>query len=329
MSLTAAGSDTVSVIIPAYNAGPTIGETLRSVVRQTHAELEIVVVDDGSNDDTPEIVKAHAAADKRIRLLRQANAGVAAARNAGIAASGGDFIAPLDADDLWHPAKIERQLEIFRAGGERLGLVYSWFALIDRNSRVAQLRHEPRHQGDVLAALAYHNFIGNGSSALIRRAAFDRTGGYDPTLRARGGQGCEDWKLYFEIAEHWHFGLVPQPLTGYRDLPDNMSSDVLQMLRSRDLCTGDLLPRHPGLERAFRSGRNRLSRLLLHRAIRRGRADEIACLALSIARYDPVFFALLGAALPASALKGVIGRLWRGGGYQGQSATDFTGLNPL
>lgn len=319
----------MSVIIPAYNAGRTIDETLRSVIAQAHAELEIVVVDDGSMDDTAEIVRSHIAADGRIRLLRQANAGVAAARNAGVAASSGEFIAPLDADDLWHPAKIERQLRVFREGGERLGLVYSWFALIDGNSRVVQLRHEPRHQGDVLAPLAYHNFIGNGSSALIRRAAFDRTHGYDPSLRARGGQGCEDWKLYFEIAEQWHFGVVPEPLTGYRDLPDNMSSDVLQMLRSRDLCTADLLPRHPELKRAFRSGRNRLSRLLLHRAIRRGRLDEVTRLALSIARHDPVFFAFLVAALPASALKGVIGRLRRTGGYQGQSAKDFAGFNPL
>lgn len=319
----------VSVVIPAYNASRTIGETLRSAAAQTHAELEILVVDDGSTDETPDIIRSHAAADGRIRLLSQANAGVAAARNAGIAASAGEFIAPLDADDLWHPAKIERQLSVFREGGDRLGLVYTWFALIDRHSRVVQLRHEPRHQGDVLRALAFHNFIGNGSSALVRRTAFDRTGGYDPSLRGRGGQGCEDWKLYFEIAENCHFGLVPEPMTGYRDLPDNMSSDVLQMLRSRDLCTADLLPRHPELTKAFRAGRNRLGRLLFHRAIRRGRADEAMKLAISIGRHDPAFLALLACALPVSALKGMAGRLWRSGGYQGQAATDFAGLNPL
>lgn len=322
-------SSTVSVVIPAYNASRTLGETLRSAMAQTHAELEILVVDDGSTDETVQVAEELAALDGRIRLLRQANAGVAAARNAGIAASSGEFIAPLDADDLWHPAKIERQLGMFREGGDRIGLVYSWFALIDRHSRVVQLRHKPRQQGNVLAALAYRNFIGNGSSALIRRSAFDCTGGYDPSLRTRGGQGCEDWKLYFEIAERHHFGVVPEPLTGYRDLPDNMSSDVLQMLRSRDLCTADLLPRHPELAKAFRSGRNRLSRLLFHRAVRRGRVDEVARLARSIARHDPAFFALLVGGLPASALKGVTGRLWRGGGYQGQSATDFAAFDPL
>ena len=328
-ALAPAGSTTVSVVIPAYNAERTLGETLRSVIAQTHTNLEILVVDDGSTDDTARIADGFAMRDERVRVLRQANAGVAAARNAGIAASKGEFVAPLDSDDLWHPAKIDRQLRVFRDGGDRLGLVYSWFALIDRQSRVVQLRHEPRHHGDVLAALAYRNFIGNGSSALIRRAAFDRTGGYDASLRARGGQGCEDWKLYFEIAERHHFGVVPEPLTGYRDLPDNMSSDVLQMLRSRDLCTADLLSRHPELEKAFRAGRNRLSRLLFHRAIRRGRADEVARLALSIARYDPAFFVLLVCGLPVSALKGVTGRFWRGSGYHGQSAVDFAALEPL
>lgn len=328
MSLHLAETGTVSVIIPAYNASRTLDETLRSVIAQTHDDLEIVIVDDGSTDETPEIAETYAATDGRIRLLRQANAGVAAARNAGIAASSGAYIAPLDADDLWHPAKIERQLRVFQENGDQVGLVYTWFALIDQRSRVVQLRHEPRHHGDVLAALAHHNFIGNGSSALIRRTAFEKTSGYDPTLRTRGGQGCEDWKLYFEIAEHYTFGLVPEPLTGYRDLPDNMSSDVLQMLRSRDLCTVDLLPRHPELTRAFRSGRNRLSRLLFHRAIRLGRIDEVVRLALSIGRYDPLFCVLLAGSLPVSALNGAMGRLWRGNGYQGQSAIDFGTLGP-
>lgn len=325
--LSAAGTK-VSVVIPAYNASRTIAETLQSAISQTHRNLEIVVVDDGSTDGTMAMIEALAATDRRILPIRQANGGVAAARNAGIAASTGDFIAPLDADDLWHPAKIERQLQLFMDGDDRLGLVYTWFALIDHRSRVIQLRHRPDHQGEVLAALAFHNFIGNGSSAMFRREALAHTNGYDGTLRARGGQGCEDWKLYFEIAERYRFGLVPAALTGYRHLDDNMSSDVLQMLRSRDLCTLDLLPLHPELEAAFRSGRNRLSRFLFHRAIRRGRSTEIARLALSIGRHDPLFLAGLVAALPIAGFKGVAGRLFGGGDYQGRAMTRFADFNP-
>lgn len=318
----------MSVVIPAYNAGRTIAETLASVISQTHHHLEIIVVDDGSTDDTVAVVEAYGKQDSRIGLIRQANGGVAAARNTGISAATGPFIAPVDADDLWHPEKIERQLRVFMENDDRLGLVYTWFALIDHRSRVIQLRHRPEHQGDVLSALAFHNFIGNGSSAMFRRTALADTQGYDSTLRARGGQGCEDWKLYFEIAEHYRFGLVPEALTGYRDLPDNMSSDVLQMLRSRDLCTQDLLPRHPELAEAFRSGRNRLSRFLFHRAIRRGRVGEIATLAFSIGRHDPLFLGQLVAALPVAAFTGVAGRLLGGRDYQGPSATHFADFNP-
>lgn len=286
------------------------------------------MVDDGSSDETPAIVQVFASGDPRVRLIRQANGGVAAARNSGIAASSGAFIAPLDSDDLWHPAKIARQLDIFAQGGPDIGLVYTWFALIDDKSRVKQLRHYPEHEGEVLAPLAFHNFIGNGSSALIRRSALSHTQGYDSSLRARGGQGCEDWKLYFEIAERYRFGLVPEPLTGYRDLPDNMSSDVLQMLRSRDLCTLDLLPRHPELRRAFSTGRNRLSRFLFHRAIRRGRIDEITKLAWSIGRHDPIYLARLVATLPLAAFDGVSGRLFGNGAYQGRDMIRFADLNP-
>ena len=318
----------MSVVIPAFNAGRTIGETLQSVIDQTHGDLEILVVDDGSTDQTGEIATSFAARDQRIRLIRQENGGVASARNSGIAASSGAFIAPLDADDLWHPAKIERQLRVFEENDDRMGLVYTWFALIDHRSRVMQLRHRPNHEGEVLAPLAFHNFIGNGSSAMFRREALAHTGGYDTMLRARGGQGCEDWKLYFQIAERYQFGLVRQALTGYRHLEDNMSSDVLQMLRSRDLCTQDLLPFHPELETAFRSGRDRLSRFLFHRAIRRGRPWEIARLTLSIGRHDPVFLAQLIATLPIAGFKGVAGRLFGSGDYQGPAMTGFADFNP-
>jgi glycosyltransferase involved in cell wall biosynthesis len=314
-------------VIPAFNAERTIAETLASVRSQTHRTLEILVVDDGSADDTHAIVQSHALEDSRIRLMTQANAGVAAARNAGAAIASGDFIAPVDADDLWHPRKIERQLEIFGRAGPRTGLVYTWFALIDRRSHVLQLKYRPDFDGNVLAELAYYNFIGNGSSALIRRSAFEQTPGYDQTLKCRGGQGCEDWKLYFQIAERHDFGVVRAPLTGYRTAPDNMSSNVLQMLRSRDLAIQDLLPTHPELAPAFRAGRNRLSRFLFHRALQRGRPPEIAKLVASIGRHDPLFLARLLATLPVTASVGLAGRLFATGAYQGRNVIPFAELD--
>src|SRR5438034_11633591 len=97
----------VSVVIPAFNASATIDETIRSVRSQSHRDLDIIVVDDGSIDDTVAIAQRHAAYDSRIRIITQCNAGVAAARNAGWRAARADFIALLDADDLLTPSKTE------------------------------------------------------------------------------------------------------------------------------------------------------------------------------------------------------------------------------
>lgn len=108
----------VSVVIPAFNAEATIDETLCSVRSQSHERLEIIVVDDGSTDDTVAVAERHADRDPRITIIRQDNAGVAAARNAGWQAARAEFIAFIDADDLWAPGKIERQLQAM-IDGER------------------------------------------------------------------------------------------------------------------------------------------------------------------------------------------------------------------
>ena len=132
--------DLVTVIVPAYNAAATIDETLRSVRAQSHASLEIIVVDDGSVDSTAQVVERHVEADSRVALIRHsANKGVAAARNTAIAAGKGDLIAPIDADDLWHSLKIEKQVAVMRKGGRKVGLVYTWSALLDAESRVTAL----------------------------------------------------------------------------------------------------------------------------------------------------------------------------------------------
>ncbi|MDZ4306951.1 glycosyltransferase family A protein [Allopontixanthobacter sp.] len=311
----------VSVIIPAYNAERTLDETLLSARSQSHRGLEIIVVDDGSVDSTVEIAQRHAAEDPRVRVLQQGNAGVAAARNMGIAAATGEYIAPLDADDLWHPRKIEWQLEVFAREGPEVGVVYTWYALIDHRSRIERLRTLPIFQGDVLADLAHFNFIGNGSSPLIREHLFKELTGYDTTLRARGGEGCEDWKFYFELAERCHFGVIPAPLTGYRVHPENMSSNGLQMLKSRDLAISDLLLRHPDLSGEFRIGRNRLSGFLLHRALRRLRVRQAFALASSIAGHDLYFLFKTVGSLPVSVGRTAMGRLLRHYRNGGRPAT--------
>ncbi len=229
----AASGNLVSVVIPAYNSGRTLGETLTSVRRQSYAQLEIVVVNDGSTDDTVAIARAHAAEDTRIRIVSIGNGGVAVARNAGIAASHGAFVAPVDADDLWHPEKIARQMAVMRAEGPETGYVYTLDRKIDRESRVFSTRGESLFEGHVYLRHLLFNFVGNGSSLLIRRAALEEVGGYEPDLHRRGAQGCEDYLLQLLIARSWKVGRVPEYLTGYRLTPGAMSSDKERMARSR------------------------------------------------------------------------------------------------
>ena len=112
----------VSVIIPAYNAQRFVRTTLLSARAQIYTDLEIIIVNDGSTDETADIVESMAKTDKRIRVVYQTNSGLAAARNRGIAEARGDYIAPLDADDLWHPQNIARQIEAIMGGGPRVAV---------------------------------------------------------------------------------------------------------------------------------------------------------------------------------------------------------------
>jgi len=276
----------VSVIVPAYNAESTLDETLISVRAQTHRDLEIIVVDDGSADRTADIAERHASEDPRVRLIRKPNGGVASARNRGIAESTAAYVAPVDADDLWHPEKIARQLAALDPGGE-VGLVYTWFAIIDEQSRVIHLDSRSTCEGNVVSSMCLRNVVGNGSSPLMLRSAVQAAGGYDESLRARRAQGCEDYKLYFRIAEHHEFALVRDYLVGYRELPQNMSSDFRQMLRSRDLCADEFGGNHPQHSRQFQRGRARLLRFMISRSWRNGAHRVAGDLLLELVRSNP------------------------------------------
>jgi hypothetical protein len=264
----------VSVVIPLYNAAATVERTLASVLAQTWSRLEVLVVDDGSTDDGPERVARIAARGKCVRLLRQANAGVAAARNYGAVEARGEHFAFVDADDLWAPEKIKLQMQAMAKGGDAVGLVYTWFALIDAEDRVYSTGHRPEAEGWVFRDLCRGNVVGNGSSPLIRRAAFERAGGYDRSLGARGAQGCEDLMIYLAIAEHYEFRVVRRFLTGYRLTAGNMSSDGWKMLRSFDLTMAAFQPRYPQYAEELEAHRCDMIRWLLARSLTTGALSD-------------------------------------------------------
>lgn len=235
----------VSVIIPAYNAEPFIEETLKSVLAQTYPAIEVLVVDDGSQDRTPEIVEKIGKKDARIQLLKQPNAGVAAARNLGIQKSRGEYIAPIDADDIWYPENIEKQVQCMLEGGEEVGVVYSWTVDLDEKGLLTGGFRSFAIEGDVYATLICHNFIGNASASLIRRSCLEKVGVYDKTLKERNAQGCEDWDLYLRIAELYQFRAVAEFSIGYRRMYNTMSTNYKTMAKSQSLMLQATKQRHP------------------------------------------------------------------------------------
>lgn len=243
-------SPLVSVVIAAYNAADFIEDTCRSAMRQTYSALEIIVVDDGSTDRTADLVETLAASDPRIRVIRQQNLGVAAARNRAIALAAGEFIAPLDADDVWDPTKIARQVMRLQEAGPRAGMAYCWWAWIDVNG--APLDRSPfwRVEGDVLDRLTEVNFTGSASVPLFRSACLDVVGGYDAGLRAKGAQGCEDWDLALRVAGRYQVVAVPAMLVGYRRRRDSMSAGCDTMWRSQVEVLDALAARQPLLSPA-------------------------------------------------------------------------------
>ncbi|HET6469702.1 MAG TPA: glycosyltransferase family 2 protein [Geminicoccaceae bacterium] len=268
-----ASAPLVSVIVPAMNAEPFVARTLAAATAQSWSKLEILVVDDGSTDRTPWLVEAAAEADPRIRLLRQPNRGVAEARNRAIAAARGSILAPLDADDLWHPDYLAHQVAALMAGGPGTALSYAWWFAIDTHDRVRSVAAPVwvREQRHALRRLVWQNFIGNGSSAVMWRAPVEAVGGYDPSLHARGAQGCEDSALYTALAERWDFAVATKHLVGYRRHPGGMSEDQERMRRSEELVRDDLYARRPDLPRYWRVvARARYPQRALWRALRRG-----------------------------------------------------------
>ena len=220
-----------SVVIPAYNAELFLERTLRSALRQTHSNLEIIVVNDGSTDKTREIAEAVAAKDDRVRIITVPNGGVAKARNVGIADAKGEFVAFLDADDLWHPTKIELQIAAMsrRIGDYQPAAVYAFSRTIDTDDRVTGSGNRVLLSGYSFARHLYAKPVGNGSSILVRREAAIVAGGFDPTWAARGIGGCEDLDFELRIAAKYAITAIGLYLVGYRQYPGNMSSNNLAM----------------------------------------------------------------------------------------------------
>ncbi len=245
------GSPLVSVILPVYNGESFVGQAIESALSQTWRNLEIILVDDGSTDRTLSVLEVYAARDPRVRITRQSNGGVASARNRGLAEARGEFIAPLDADDLWEPTKIEQQVRRMLEEGEETGLVYCWWVWIDESGTVLDRSPRWRVEGDIVETLLQVNCTGNASVPLYRRRCIEDAGGYDETLEQQNARGCEDWDVALKVAAHYRVAVVPALLVGYRRLPQSMSTQCDVMWKSQSLVTEELCRRNSDLSTAL------------------------------------------------------------------------------
>lgn len=220
---------TVSVVIPTYNTASYLEEAIGSVVEQTYPAMEIIVVDDGSTDDTKKVL-IDLIEKKQIIYIYQQNSGPAAARNRGIELAKGDFIAFLDADDIWLPQKLERQIPLFL--NQEIGLVYGPRIEFDENKeRTIDLPHPA---GKIFPTLIKSNFITN-SSVIIRKSVLTETGNFDED---RHWQAIEDYELWLRIAARFEISCVAEPVVRYRLHSNQISHEInsKSLILKKDLC---------------------------------------------------------------------------------------------
>lgn len=214
----------ISCIMAAHNAAGTIRSAVDSVLAQTHGHLELLIVDDGSTDHTRDVLAD--IRDQRVTILSQDRKGPSAARNHGLGRAKGEFVAPIDADDIWLPRKLELQVGALRNRPDA-GVAYGWTDFVDDDLQTMYGDERATVEGDVLDALLRLNFISCGSTTMIRREALERVGGFDESLRA-----AEDWELYTRLAARYSFVVVPEVIVWYRRTPRSLSSHFWLMERN-------------------------------------------------------------------------------------------------
>jgi glycosyltransferase involved in cell wall biosynthesis len=233
----------VTVVVTCYNYGRYLKGCLESVLSQTYKHIEILVIDDGSTDNTPEVIKPFTELSN-LRYIHQSNAGQAHAKNVGIKNSNGDFIAFLDADDRWCPEKLEKQMPCF--DNPNVGVVYCRARYLDENNLEFEYDMtseylQPR-RGKVTEWLIFDNFV-QFSSTVVKNNCFEELGTFDETLK----MGI-DWDLWLRISPSYHFDFVDERLFYYRmGHSGQMSKNMEERHRCSDRIMNNFLESHLGL----------------------------------------------------------------------------------
>ncbi len=274
----------VSIVIPAYNVGEYLAETLDSILGQTYQNFEVFVIDDGSSDNTSAIATHYAHQDDRIHFIQQENRGVSAARNLGIDYATGDLVAFLDGDDYWYPMKLAMHVEAF-ARSPKLGVSFGRVEFVDRKRRsIGRCGEFSQSKLTAIQAsdLYYENLTITASNLVIRRSALQDWGGFDGRLH-----GPEDQEICLRmLIKGWEIEGIDQVMMQYRIIANSLSSNLQDMEREWYHLTQiiqsyapELIQAHSQRAHAYflrylarRSIRQQnpatLTQLLIHRAIR-------------------------------------------------------------
>lgn len=211
----------ISIIIPTFNHAEFVCEAIDSVLLQNYPNKEVLVVDDGSTDNTKEVLRKYV--ECGVKYIYKKNGGLSSARNEGIRNASGKFIAFLDADDIWLQDKLLMQYQII-SNGDNVGLVGCGYYLVDKNKNILEKRaaKDFANRKKLLQELLLKNVIsGSGSGVLIRKECFDEAGVFDETLTC-----AEDWDMWVRIAKFYEIAFVKDPLVSIRVFSNSMSSSV-------------------------------------------------------------------------------------------------------
>lgn len=233
----------VSVIVTCYNYAKYLQGCLLSILNQTYPDYELLIVNDGSTDNTDDVVAGFLDNDK-ITYLSQSNTGQAIATNNAIMAASGELIAFLDADDLWDPTKLEKQVSLFTR--DSIGVVYSRIKFMDEQGLALDMdltgKYYTPRSGYVTGALLFENFVPY-SSTVVRKECFDRFGMFNPEYK----NGL-DWDMWLRISKEYEFAYVDEQLLSYRiGHPGQLTSNVERSVQCSDLIFDRFIQSNPGI----------------------------------------------------------------------------------
>ncbi|WP_372966646.1 glycosyltransferase [Marinobacter sp.] len=250
----------VSVITPTFNRAGYLPIAVESVLAQSFEDFELIVIDDGSTDETPELMKQYLA-DSRVRYFQQPNQGQSVARNRGIAESSGEFICFLDSDNAWVESRLASALQAFEANPQA-DIVYGDYMVIDAEGRELGVNRMKRYSGRITPMLIHDNFV-SMNTTMTRRRCFEEMGGFDSNDRL-----AEDYGLWLRFSTQYTFHYLPEVLGFYRVMEDQISTDKESRFKANEQLILEFLKSYPGAL-SYSERRHGLSRFY----VRKGRYE--------------------------------------------------------